>query len=154
MTQGVPFSGKDLRLMRKSGPTDDTPSFLCTVTTKDLTRTWEYEDATMPDCDNPSAVPPRRSLKKSSAWSVNASGIADARSYRDLDAAAADPDTPMYVRILVAKPAASGGGHWDGAVWFENLKIESQDMGVVKFSAQMRGEGPLTWTNAAAAQGQ
>ncbi|ACL62058.1 phage tail tube protein [Methylobacterium nodulans] len=147
MSQAVPFGGKDLRLLRKSSAADDNPTFLCTVTTKDLTKTWEYDYATVPDCDSPDALPARRSIKKMSAWSVNASGIADAKSYRELDAAA-EADTPMFVRILVARPAAAGGGHWDGAVWFENLKIESQDMGVVKFSAQLRGEGPLAWTNA------
>jgi hypothetical protein len=35
---------------------------------------------------------------------------------------------------VVAKVAAAGGGRWDGAVWFENLKLSSQDNGVVKFT--------------------
>jgi predicted secreted protein len=147
MSQAVPFGGKDLRVMRKSSPTDANPSFLCTVTTKTLTETTEFDDATVPNCDEPGAVAARRSIPKMTAWSINASGIADAKSYKQLRADSKS-GVPLDLQILVAKPAAAGGGHWDGAVFFENLQIQSDNMGVIKFSAQMRGEGDLAWTDA------
>lgn len=147
MSQGKPFGGKDLRVMRKTSPTDPAPTFMCTVTTKSLTETVEYEDATIPDCENPDAVPARRSVPKMTAWSLIASGIADAKSYKQLRADS-KAGVPLNVQILVARPAAEGGGHWDGAIWFENIQINSDSMGVVKFSAQMRGEGELAWTDA------
>ena len=149
MTQAVPFGGKDLRVMLKSSAADVNPSFLCTITTKSLTETTEFDDATVPDCDTPGNVAARRSIPKSTAWSLSASGIADAKSYKTIRAAALS-GVPTFLQILLAKLAAEGGGHWDGAVYFENLQIQSDSMGVVKFSAQMRGEGPLTWTDATA----
>jgi len=149
MTQAIPFGGKDLRVMRKTSPSDNAPTILCTITTKSLTETVEYDDATVPNCDNPDAIAARRSIPKSTAWSLNASGIADAKSYKALRADAI-AGVPLNLQILVAKAAAGGGGHWDGAVYFENLQIQSDSMGVVKFSAQMRGEGELAWTDAAA----
>lgn len=149
MSQPKPFGGKDLRVMRKTGPTDPAPKFMCTVTTKGLTRTMEYDDATTPDCDNPDAVWARSSVPKGSAWSVSVSGVADARSYRQMETDM-DSGVPTYLQIQLAKPAADGGGHWDGAVFYENLQIQSDAGGVVKFTGQMRGEGRLTWTDASA----
>lgn len=149
MAQPVPFGGKDLRVMRKSSPSDANPTYLCSITTKGLTETIEFDDATVPNADNPGAVAARRSVPKMTAWSTSISGIADAKSYKQLrvDALAG---VPLDVQILVAKPAAAGGGHWDGATWFENIQLQSDSLGVVKFSAQLRGEGDLLWTDASA----
>jgi len=149
MSQPKPFGGKDLRVMRKTGPTDAAPKFMCTVTTKGLTKTMEYDDATTPDCDNPDAVWARSSVAKGSAWSVNVSGVADPKSYRQMEADM-DSGVPTYLQIQLAKPAADGGGYWDGAVFYENLQIQSDAGGVVKYTGQMRGEGRLAWTDASA----
>lgn len=149
MSQAKPFGGKDLRCMRKISAADPTPKFMCTVTTKGLTKTMEYDDATVPDCDNPDKVWARRSLPKGSAWSVNISGVADPLSFKQMNADM-DSGVPTFLQILVAKPAADGGGHWDGAVFYENLQIQSDAGGVVKFTGQMRGEGDLAWADAAA----
>lgn len=149
MTQGSPFGGKDLRVMRKTSAADNAPTFLCTVTTKSLTETFEFDDATIPDCDNPGKVWSRRSIPKSTAWSINISGMADALSYKTMRADSRT-GTPYFLQFLVDQPVAKGGGHWDGAAWFENLQIQSDSGGVVKFSGQLRGEGDLAWTDASA----
>ena len=149
MAQPNPFGGKDLRVMRKASPDDAAPKFMCTVTTKGLNETMEYEDATTPDCDNPNKVWSRKSVPKTYAWSVNISGVADPLSYKTMRADMKS-GVPSYVQIQVAKPAAQGGGHWDGAVYYENLQISSDAGGVVKFSGQMRGDGDLDWTDATA----
>lgn len=149
MAQPNPFGGKDLRCLRMTGPTDNAPKFMCTVTTKGLTETVEYDDATTPNCDNPEAVWARRSVPKGSAWSVSASGVADALSYKAMRADMKS-GVPTYMQIQVAKPAAQGGGSWTGAVFYENLQIQSDAGGVVKFTCQLRGDGELTWADAAA----
>ncbi|UHC14424.1 hypothetical protein LRS73_17910 [Methylobacterium currus] len=147
MTQTVPFGGKDLRVLLKDSPTDTTPDFVAMITTKEIEWVNEFDDATVPEADAPDQVPSRRSFLKARAWNTSFSGIADAKGFRILQAAAG-ADMPTSVQVLVAKAAAAGGGHWDGAVWFENLKLSSQDNGVAKFSGQLRGEGPLAWTAA------
>ena len=147
MTQANPFGGKDLRVKRLSSPTDSAPAFLCIITTKALQKTNEFDDATTGECDTPSAIANRRSVKKQKAWSINISGIADAKAYQVLDADC-DSDVPLLYRFEVAKAASDGGGYWQGYIWYENLQINSDAMGVVKFSGQLRGEGPVTWTAA------
>ncbi|SOR29841.1 conserved protein of unknown function [Methylorubrum extorquens] len=149
MAQPNAFGGKDLRVMRKSGPTDAAPKFMSTITTKGLTETMEYDDATVPNSDNPDQVWARRSLPKGSAWSVSFSGVADPLAYKQMRADM-QSGVPTYVQIQVAKPAAQGGGRWDGAVFYENLQIQSDAGGVVKFTGQLRGDGELAWADAAA----
>ncbi|MFH6782300.1 MULTISPECIES: phage tail tube protein [Methylobacterium] len=147
MPQTVPFGGKDLRVLLKDSAADTTPDFVAMITTKEIEWVNEFDDATVPEADAPDQVPSRRSFLKARAWNTSFSGIADAKGFRILQAAAT-ADLPTYVQVLVAKAAAAGGGRWDGAVWFENLKLSSQDNGVAKFSGQLRGEGPLAWTAA------
>lgn len=149
MTQTVPFGGKDLRVKRLTSPTDNAPVFLGTITTKGLTKTNEFDDATRPDNDNPDATWDRSSVKKSKSWSINISGVADAKAHAQLDTDA-DSEVPLYYQFEIAKSAANGGGHWAGYVWYENLAITSDTAGVVKFTGQLRGEGKLTWTAATA----
>ena len=147
MTQSVPFGGKDLRVKRMTSLADPNPVFLATITTKGLTKTNEFDDATRPNTDTAGATWDRSSIKKSKAWSINISGIADAKAYATLDADC-DSDVPLFYSFEIAKAQADGGGHWAGAVWYENLQISSDTGGVVKFTGQLRGEGPLTWTAA------
>ena len=148
MGQPNAFGGKDLRVLRKSGPSDASPKFMGTITTKGLTETVEYDDATVPNTDNPDQLWARRSVAKGTAWSVNISGVADPLSYKQIRADMLS-GVPSYLQIQVAKPVAQGGGHWDGAVYYENLQIQSDAGGVVKYTGQMRGEGELAWTDAA-----
>ncbi len=149
MAQPNAFGGKDLRVMRKSGPADAAPKFMGTITTKGLTETVEYDDATVPNTDNPDQVWARRSQPKGTAWSVSVSGVADPASYKQMRADMLS-GVASFLQIQVAKPAAQGGGRWDGAVFYENLQIQSDAGGVVKYTGQMRGDGELTWTDAAA----
>lgn len=146
MSQTVPFGGKNLRVRRKNGSAFD---LICMASTKELMKTNEFDDATVIDCDNPDVTSTRRSIKKRKAWSMNISGTADGKGYATLDADC-DAELPTTYQFEKALPAAQGGGIWQGDIWYENLSITSDENGIVKFKAQMRGDGALVFTAAQA----
>ena len=126
MTQTVPFGGKDLRVLLKDSATDTTPDFVAMITTKEIEWVNEFDDATVPETDAPDQVPSRRSFLKARAWNTSFSGIADAKGFRILQAAAA-ADMPISVQVLVAKAAAAGGRRWGGAVWCEVVRLKRME---------------------------
>lgn len=143
-----PITGKDLRVLRKTSATDNAPVYMGTITTSNTTETFDFDDSTVANTDTPGALPNRSSVPKMYAWSQSVSGLFDPVEFAALRAAARQGQ-PLYLQIVIARTKANGGGRWDGAVWFENIQHSYDSLGVVKFSAQMRGEGDLVWTQAA-----
>ncbi|TDR94204.1 hypothetical protein [Enterovirga rhinocerotis] len=142
MAQIKPLSGRNLEVRRKNGAAWD---LVCVASTKRLQKTNEFDDASVIDCDNPQAVPVRRSVKKMTAWTINISGTTGGSQMITLDADC-DSETPITYRFVKVASLADGGGHWEGDVWFENLEFSTEENGIVKFTGQLRGEGPLDWT--------
>lgn len=142
------LAGNRYRAYRK-GPSDAEYRFICLADTKELTRTNEFEDATAPDCDDPTGIPNRKSVVKSRSWTARLSGKVDARRIQAL-VQDADSETPIPYQFLMDRPAAQGGGTFSGNVFVENLQIGSTNFGITTFSAQFRGDDALVWTPAAA----
>lgn len=138
--------GNRFRLYRESG-TPGTYTFVCIATTVTLTMSSDFEDATVPDCDTPTAIPTRKSIRRQRAWSLNFSGIVDADRFTDLRTDAEAEAAHSY-QILVDKALADGGGTWTGDLFIESLEISKQDNGLVRFTAQARGDGALVWEDA------
>ncbi len=147
MASAKGITGKDLPFYRKANAADAAGTYMGMVTNGEVTETFEYDDATVPNTDAPGTVPARSSVPKQYGWSCNTAGVFDAQLFQQVrtDFLAG---IPLLMSLKILKPANAGGGHFDGAVWFENIKINYDGLGVVKFSAQMRGEGMLTWTAA------
>lgn len=142
------FGGRDLivsRVVGSGGSEVVTPIGM--VTTKELQRTNQFDDASTPDPDAPGAIVQQSSYLKMSATGLNLSGICKPLEFADLmeDAQAT---TPTHYRFAIGKPLAAGGGHWDVLAWFDNIHLTSQDNGVAKFTAQLRAEGSVAWTPA------
>ncbi|HVL73320.1 MAG TPA: hypothetical protein VM434_15745 [Beijerinckiaceae bacterium] len=144
MTAMKPLSGKDLRLKRKNGAAYD---LLAVVTTKGLERVNTFDEALAHDDADPRVPPWRVSEIKGRAWNVQIAGTTDAAKFKVL-AGDCDANAPVTYRLEVALAAAAGGGHWEGDIWFENLSLSDQENGIVRFSGQLRGDGPLAWTDA------
>lgn len=146
MTQPVTRRGTHLKVKRKNASTFD---LICMATTKSLQKMNEFEDATVIDCDNPDVTPTRRSIKKSSSWSIGISGTSDSVGYNVLDADC-DSEAAVSYQFVNDLPLAQGGCTWEGKVWYENLEITTEENGIVKFKGQLRGDGPLVRTPASA----
>lgn len=148
MTTPDLLGGNRFRVLRSAGGSPETFTFVCIAQSKTLTQTNSFEDATVPDCDTPLAIPNRKSILSSRGWGGRLAGVADAKRFQDLQADA-NSESPHRYQFLIDKPAAQGGGTYTGAVFFENLELTSQNNGLVNFTAQFRGDDGLTWTPAA-----
>ncbi|ACL56992.1 hypothetical protein [Methylobacterium nodulans] len=149
MTTPNLLPGNRFRAYRGDGTAQQNWAFICLATSITLTLTNAFEDATVPDCDDPLAIPVRKSIMSSTAWGGRIAGQVDATRLAKLRADAGS-QTPIPYRFLVDQTAANGGGAWIGNVFVENLEITKNNNGIVSFTCQFRGDGPLTWTDATA----
>lgn len=139
--------GNRFRAYRGDGATPPVWAFICLATSITLTLTNAYEDATVPDCDNPTAIPVRQSVLSSTSWGGRIAGQVDAFRLAKLRQDVAS-QTPIPYQFLVDRNLAGGGGTWTGNVFVENLEITKNNNGIVSFTCQFRGDGPLVWADA------
>lgn len=137
--------GNRFRAYRGSG---DTAKFVCLATSQTLTITNAFEDATVADCDDPTEIPTRKSVKSSTSWGGRFAGSVAADHLPELRADVAS-ETAVPYEFRIDRSKAGGGGKWSGDVHIENLEITKSNNGIVTFTAQFRGDGPLTWADAA-----
>lgn len=136
--------GNRFRAYRVTG---STAKFVCLATALTLTKTNAFEDSTVGDCDDPLAVPDRTSFKTSKSWGGRFAGSI-AADHLDEFQGDADSDEPVPYEFRVDRPAAGGGGKWTGNVHVENFELAKNNNGIVTFTVQFRGDGPLTWVAA------
>ncbi|MGL3208689.1 hypothetical protein [Bradyrhizobium sp. BR 1433] len=141
MGSDAPLSGNRFNLYRI---VNNNPVFVCAAVNLGLTETKQFDDATMPDCDNPTAIPTRKSVVKSKEWSLNFGGKAVMKHYTDLKTDK-DSEAPVPYRIVANPIDNQGGGRWDGLLHFESLELTKNDNGIVTFTCQCRGDGDLTF---------
>lgn len=135
--------GNRFRLYRESDATPGQFEFVCVATTITFNRTNNLEDTTASPCDDPTALPDRKSVKVSRAWNLNFSGKSDIKRIVGVEADFNAEGTHRY-QLLMDKLAADSGRTYTGAVHFETLEVAKSDNGMVTFSAQARGDGALT----------
>ncbi|RVU17500.1 phage tail tube protein [Methylobacterium oryzihabitans] len=149
MTTPTLLPGNRFRAYRGDGATPTNWAFLCLGTSVTLTLTNAFEDATVPDCDEPLKIPVRKSVLSSTSWGGRIAGQVDATRLAKLRADA-ESQTPVLYQFRVDQSAANGGGAWTGTVFVENLEIAKTNNGIVGFTCQFRGDGALAWADAAA----
>lgn len=135
--------GNRFRAYRGSGATAE---FVCLATSVTLTITNAFEDATVADCDGPTEIPTRKSIKSSTSWGGRFAGSIAADHLDDFRTDAAN-ETAVPYEFRVDRNAA--GGKWAGNVHIENSEVAKNNNGIVSFTAQFRGDGALDWTAAA-----
>jgi len=145
MAEPTLLPGNRFRAYRGAGASAE---FVCLATSTTLTITNAYEDATVADCANPTAIPTRKSVKSSTSWGGRFAGSLAADHLDDFRADVAS-ETAVPYEFRVDRTAAEGGGKWAGNVHIENFEITKNNNGIVSFTAQFRGDGPLTWADAA-----
>lgn len=123
--------------------------FVCLATSITLTITNAFEDATVADCDNPTEIPTRKSIKSSTSWGGRFAGSIAADHLDDFRSDVAS-EGPVPYTFMVDRSLAAGGGAWAGGVHIESFEIAKSNNGIVSFTAQFRGDGELDWTAAAA----
>jgi hypothetical protein len=126
-----------------------TPTFLAVATTLSFTQTNELEDATGVDRNAPNAIPSKQSRKKRKSWRITFSGKIDLKDRDDLQADF-DAEDPVTVELKFDRTLAQGGGKYVGDVDYESLEFGKQEQGLVSFTAQASGNGPIVWSPAAA----
>jgi hypothetical protein len=143
------LAGNLFRLLRSAGGSPETFTFVCLAQTKSLTRTNQFEDATVPDCAVPTSIPARKSILRSTEWALAFSGIVDAQLFATIETDF-NTQSPHRYQLLVDKLLAAGGGSYTGAIWFESLVMTSTNGGLVNFTATCRGDDALVYAAAAA----
>lgn len=146
----VNFTGQALNVRRKNGNQAAPYDLMAAAKTKSIQFVNNLGETTSHNVADPANAPWRTSLIESRAWSMNISGACDRKRLALLTVDATTAIAPSRYALEFVGAAATGGGTYEGDVWFENLQIQSQNMGVVEFTAQLRGEGPPIWTAASA----
>lgn len=136
-----PLAGNRFNLYRM---VTGSPVFVCMASTTSLTETKEFDDTTMPNCEDPTAISTRKSIVKSKSWSLNFSGKAVMHHYAEIKADF-DSESAVPYRIVANPADGVGDGQWDGDIHLESLEIGKQDNGMVTFAAQARGDGDLSF---------
>lgn len=147
MTTPTLLPGNRFRAYRGDSGASPNWAFICLATSVTLTLTNAFEDATVPDCDDPLKIPVRQSVMSSTSWGGRIAGQVDATRLAKLRADAAS-QTPIPYQFKVDQAAGNGGGTWTGNVFVESLEIGKNNNGIVSFTCQFRGDGPLTWADA------
>jgi hypothetical protein len=135
--------GSKFRILRGNGGTPEAFAFVCLATTKTFRRTNDFEDVSLPDCDDPDATPWRKSKPRAKSWDLSMSGVVDVARFANIRADA-DADEPRNYQVMLGTEG-EGAGTYTGLIWFDNLEITSQDNGIVRFTANMRGDDELVW---------
>lgn len=141
--------GYQFLLLRGNGDgPPETFTYLCTVTTRGLDETNEFDDAMLQDCDSPGLVPSRVSVPKGQTWQITFSGKVDATRLQVLQNDMRSAVLRTY-QLQINFSGAQGGGYYQGEAYPETLKIESSENGITTFSGTLRGQGALpAWTAA------
>ncbi len=148
MASPLLLPGNRFRAYRAAPATPTQFIFLCLAQSITLTLTNEYEDATVPDCDNPLSTPNRKSVIRSRSWGGRVAGAMDAQRFVTLREDTGS-DVPINYQFMMDRTSALGGGTWTGAIFIENLEITKQNGGMVNWTAQFRGDDALTWAGIA-----
>lgn len=133
--------GNRFRLYRESDATPGTFEYVGIGVTVTFHRATTYEDATVADLAVPTAIPTRKSVKKSTSWSMNFSGKVDAALFTKLEGDEGAETAHKY-QIAIDLTAANGGRTYTGPLFYETLEMAKNDNGLVTFTAQCRGDGP------------
>lgn len=144
----VALDGKKFKLYRWDTATA-AYGFVCLAATKALNRTKTFDEYMVVDCDAPDDAPWQGSMVTGRSWSMPISGIVDAARFRTLETDW-ESDAAVQYQMRTDLAAVDGGQTYTGNVHIENLEMTSQDKGVVRFTATLRGDGPLTRAAAAA----
>lgn len=150
MAEPTLLPGNRFRAYRSSTGLQGPWSFICLGTSVTLTLTNAYEDTTVADCDNPTAIPDRKSTPTSRSWGGRIAGSIAADHLPELRADAAS-DSPIPYQFRVDPKDGIDAGNWTGEVYVESLEITKSNNGIVSFTLQYRGDGPLAWNDGASA---
>jgi hypothetical protein len=125
--------------------TTNPPKFVCLATAVTLTQTNAFEDATVADCDDPTAIPDRKSILSSRSWGGRFAGSMAADHLAEFQADN-DSEDPIPYEFWVDPKGGVGAGKWAGNVFVESFEVTKTNNGIVSFTCQFRGDGPLAWT--------
>ena len=106
MTTPTLLPGNRFRAYRGDGANPQNYAFICLATSITLTLTNAYEDATVPDCDDPLKIPVRQSVLGSTSWGGRIAGQVDAVRLAKLRADAGS-QTPIPYKFLVDQTLAN-----------------------------------------------
>src|SRR4051812_43569182 len=121
MALPVLLPGNRFRLYRSTalGP-PEVFSFVCIANTISLTQGNDYEETTSPDCTDPTGIPARQSIKRSTSWALSFSGTVDATRIGIFRTDLAS-EAPSRYQLLFDRTLAGGGGTYTGAIHYESF---------------------------------
>jgi predicted secreted protein len=140
--------GSKFRLYLSDGTINATRfdnGFVCLATDLGFTRSTEFEDVTVNDCDSPAAPAQQISTPRLLKTEVTFGGVVDAKKFQALEAAW-ETQAKKEWRLLYDETNVLGGERNDIFAYIEELKIEKQNAGAVKFTAKLKAQGVPTRT--------
>lgn len=148
MAQPNVLHATKLRVYISDGTSGDTRwKFLCTADSKTLEQAINFEEAFLPDCADPDAVPARTSRPTGERWDAKLDGKLDPTQTAWV-ALKDGFDAREQVEIKVTETVV-GAESMTGFAWVESLTKAAAAGGFATFSCALRGEGRLTRTTIA-----
>ncbi|MBL7309160.1 hypothetical protein INQ13_22360, partial [Escherichia coli] len=92
--------------------------------------------------------PDRKSVLSSRSWGGRVAGQVAADHLPELRKDAKS-ETPVPYQFRVDPKDGVEAGNWTGLVFAESLEITKSNNGIVSFTMQFRGDGPLAWNDGA-----
>jgi hypothetical protein len=122
-------------------------TFFCVAVSVESKHAAEIEDAWVPDCNDPTALPTRASQVKGLTWDLTASGKADpAKLPYQRVITAFRAGAKINLQLMRDLPGASGGNVEQGAFLVADWSETKSDNSTVAFSCSFRGQGASTIT--------
>lgn len=138
------------RLVIQLGDGGDPETFAhtCGANSFGATLTNNLGEETVLDCDDPLDVPAAivRHLE-SQDTSATISGMVTTEAWPTWRAWA-DGGTEKNIKIFLDESAAKNGGFWTLPAYLQQLEINKESSGKVRFTASISGAGQRVWTDA------
>ncbi len=138
------------RLVIQLGDGGDPETFAhtCGANSFGATLTNNLGEETVLDCDDPLDVPAAivRHLE-SQDTSATISGMVATEAWPTWRAWA-DGGTEKNIKIFLDESAANNGGFWTLPAYLQQLEINKESSGKVRFTASISGAGQRVWTDA------
>jgi len=136
-------------LLLGDGQPSETFAAPCGFTSRGFNQTANTQSTTVPDCaDEDAPAYADRGVDELSA-SISGSGVMALealQTWREYFASG----QPKNVRVVVNKPVADGGGHWQGLFVCTQFNLSAEKGQKVQAEITLENAGAYAWTDAAA----
>lgn len=143
-------TSKQFKILLGDGASPEVFAWPCGANTRSASFTKEMSEETLLDCLDPLGAPSstyRSAISQDTSLSIAGKIAMQAWPvWREF----VDGDESRNIQIVIDEPLAKGGGYWTIAAHLSSFEINAEGKDTMSFTAELVGDGPRAWTDAAA----